>query len=212
MKTFEELAEYIAEHQRYDEAIQECHDAIARNHARPLGQQSWGLAGGRASSALSILQIREWTTRTAGISTLGFQGALSNLAALPPDEKILQYSIEAPDKSYIILVTEAHGEYVGCIQVKRRLGDGLSVERQYRKQCPCCGYYTLSRRGQYDKCPICFWEDEDPADDFNQPAREKQTSVYVVPLEEARRNFVAFGAAEERYKSYVRPPEEGELR
>lgn len=26
-------------------------------------------------------------------------------------------------------------------------------------QCPCCDYFSLSRRGEYEICPICFWED-----------------------------------------------------
>ncbi|MFL6002579.1 MAG: CPCC family cysteine-rich protein [Nocardioides sp.] len=26
--------------------------------------------------------------------------------------------------------------------------------------CPCCGYKTLPHRGEYDLCPVCWWEDE----------------------------------------------------
>jgi hypothetical protein len=26
--------------------------------------------------------------------------------------------------------------------------------------CPCCGYKTLPGRGDYDLCPVCWWEDE----------------------------------------------------
>ena len=26
--------------------------------------------------------------------------------------------------------------------------------------CPCCGYQTLPGRGDYDLCPVCWWEDE----------------------------------------------------
>ena len=26
--------------------------------------------------------------------------------------------------------------------------------------CPCCGYRTLPGRGDYDLCPVCWWEDE----------------------------------------------------
>jgi hypothetical protein len=28
--------------------------------------------------------------------------------------------------------------------------------------CPCCGYKTLPERGDYDVCPVCWWEDEGP--------------------------------------------------
>lgn len=26
--------------------------------------------------------------------------------------------------------------------------------------CPCCGYRTLPGQGDYDLCPVCWWEDE----------------------------------------------------
>lgn len=26
--------------------------------------------------------------------------------------------------------------------------------------CPCCGYRTLPGRGDYDLCPVCWWEDD----------------------------------------------------
>ena len=26
--------------------------------------------------------------------------------------------------------------------------------------CPCCGFRTLASRGDYDLCPVCFWEDD----------------------------------------------------
>ncbi len=26
--------------------------------------------------------------------------------------------------------------------------------------CPCCGYKTLAGSGNYDLCPICYWEDD----------------------------------------------------
>ena len=26
--------------------------------------------------------------------------------------------------------------------------------------CPCCRYKTLNGRGNYQICPICFWEDD----------------------------------------------------
>lgn len=54
--------------------------------------------------------------------------------------------------------------------------------------CPCCSYKTLARRGDYDICPVCFWED----DGGNDP------SLYSSPnhmtLGEACENFARFGA------------------
>lgn len=69
--------------------------------------------------------------------------------------------------------------------------------------CPCCGYLTLEDEpGHFDICPVCFWED-DPI--------QRDNDLYdgganVVSLQEARRNYLAFGASEERRKQHVRPP------
>jgi hypothetical protein len=28
------------------------------------------------------------------------------------------------------------------------------------EMCPCCHYLTLTNRGNYDVCPLCYWEDD----------------------------------------------------
>lgn len=70
--------------------------------------------------------------------------------------------------------------------------------------CPCCGYYTFDNKpnGNYDICPVCFWED-DPVqlnDIYFEGGANK------ISLEQARKNFMLFGACEEDMKSYVRKP------
>jgi hypothetical protein len=61
--------------------------------------------------------------------------------------------------------------------------------------------------GSYEICPVCFWEDdlvqnEDPsyAGGANQ-----------VSLNEARRNYIEFGAAEARCRAHVRQPKADEV-
>jgi hypothetical protein len=61
-----------------------------------------------------------------------------------------------------------------------------------RQPCPCCGYHTLT-----ELCEVCFW-DLDPA-------------ANSVTIEEARENYRAFGASEERFLDNVRPPRPEEL-
>ena len=73
-------------------------------------------------------------------------------------------------------------------------------------RCPCCGYLTLPARGEYDICPVCFWEDDDPQEEFGQPAAERPEAPNHVHLWQARRNYATFGASEEWVKGYVRPP------
>ncbi|MEU6679340.1 CPCC family cysteine-rich protein [Streptomyces sp. NPDC046925] len=75
--------------------------------------------------------------------------------------------------------------------------------------CPCCMFRTLEARGWFEICPTCGWEDSGQ-DDHNADA-------YVggpnhVTLSEARENFAAFGASEERRRQRVREPLPGEFR
>lgn len=56
-----------------------------------------------------------------------------------------------------------------------------------RVACPCCGYPTLERRGDFEICELCWWEDDgqdDPrADDVRGGPNERYS------LTQARRNF-----------------------
>ncbi len=75
-------------------------------------------------------------------------------------------------------------------------------------QCPCCGFYTFEEPpdGNYDICPVCYWED-DPV----QLADEAYSGgANHVSLAQARRNFLAFGACERECIPYVRAPLEDE--
>src|SRR5712691_9514147 len=73
-----------------------------------------------------------------------------------------------------------------------------------RFACPCCRCLTLEQRGAFEICPICFWEadgqdDHDAADILGGPNGP-------LSLEQARRNYAAFGACDERSRAHVRPP------
>ncbi|MBK8255265.1 MAG: hypothetical protein IPK82_21715 [Polyangiaceae bacterium] len=65
--------------------------------------------------------------------------------------------------------------------------------------CPCCGYLTLDRRGEYDICAVCFWEDDGSVD----PVR--YSSVNHMTLGEGREHFLRVGACEERLIEKVVP-------
>jgi hypothetical protein len=80
-----------------------------------------------------------------------------------------------------------------------------------REECPCCGYFTLPERGGYDTCEVCFWEDEWPHLIYGEPPEGWSVGANKVTLDEARENFRAIGAQEERVKQFVRPPREDEL-
>ena len=71
-------------------------------------------------------------------------------------------------------------------------------------ECPCCGYLTLPRKpsGTYDLCPVCFWEDDGVQ--FENPFYEGGANS--ISLNEARQNFLKFGAYREKAISFVRKP------
>ena len=76
-------------------------------------------------------------------------------------------------------------------------------------KCPCCGYYTFNERvnGNYDICEVCFWED-DPIQ-LDDP--EYEGGANRVSLNQARKNFLEFGACEEDMIPHVRRPNDDEL-
>ena len=75
-------------------------------------------------------------------------------------------------------------------------------------KCPCCGYYTFEEEpnGNYEICPVCFWED-DP-----KQAKDEmlENGANPVSLNKARENFTLFGACSENVIKYVREPLEDE--
>lgn len=57
--------------------------------------------------------------------------------------------------------------------------------------CPCCEFKTLSTKGEYDICPVCFWEDDGNRDPNYYSSPNHMT------LAQARENFVEFGGVSE---------------
>lgn len=77
--------------------------------------------------------------------------------------------------------------------------------RLYRKyQCRCCGNYTLDKppEGNYEICPVCFWEDNTMA--YDEP--DEECFCNHVSFNQARKNYKAFGACELDVKNHVRKP------
>ena len=79
--------------------------------------------------------------------------------------------------------------------------------RTNRHPCPCCGCITLPEQGQYDICPVCFWED-DPTQSMDEGL---EYGANKVSLKAARKNYLAFGACEEEMLMHVRKPFPEEL-
>jgi hypothetical protein len=76
-------------------------------------------------------------------------------------------------------------------------------------RCPCCGCKTLSERGGFDICPVCFWEDDGQDDHDADVVRGGPNSD--LSLTDARANFRTFGACDEGSVAHVVPPQPDEL-
>jgi len=91
--------------------------------------------------------------------------------------------------------------------------ENKSVFRPKKKgvtyQCPCCSHRTLSERGGYEICPVCFWEDDGQDDGDANKIRGGPNGK--LSLTQARLNYQQFGACEERVLPHVRKATAGEL-
>ena len=75
--------------------------------------------------------------------------------------------------------------------------------------CPCCGYLTFDEEplGTFEICPVCFWEDDNVQN--NDPSYDDGANR--ISLIQAKKNFLQFGAIQEKFISSVRNPLPSEL-
>ena len=71
--------------------------------------------------------------------------------------------------------------------------------------CPCCGHKTLPGRGDYDLCPVCWWEDEG-VEPWEYSGPNGQTLV------EAQQEYLAERRPYRRRPGKVRRPRRHEAR
>lgn len=76
--------------------------------------------------------------------------------------------------------------------------------------CPCCRYETLTEHAAFEMCPVCWWEDDGQGNHDADVVRGGPNGT--LSLTEARRNFEAFGASDQRFSDKVRRPMPSENR
>lgn len=71
-----------------------------------------------------------------------------------------------------------------------------------RYPCLCCGFKTLAEQppGTFDICPVCYWQDDNVQ--CQDPAYPRWANE--VSLNEARANFLEYGAVMAKFKGRVR--------
>jgi hypothetical protein len=91
-------------------------------------------------------------------------------------------------KKYLGVRNEYLSKRVSVILHSNYEVEGLQEELY---SCPCCEFKTLPTKGEYDICPVCFWEDDGNRDPnyYSSPNR--------MILAQARKNFVEFGGVNE---------------
>lgn len=70
--------------------------------------------------------------------------------------------------------------------------------------CPCCASLTLPTRGDYELCPVCFWEDDGQDDHDADVVRGGPNGL--LSLTQARANYAGFGAYNRAFLHQVRSP------
>jgi hypothetical protein len=84
--------------------------------------------------------------------------------------------------------------------------DDIGGEADAGVACPCCGRRTLDRRGDFDICLVCWWEDDGSDNvEVNMPSGPNH-----VTLLEGRLNVLRFGIYDPRRQDLVafqHPPE-----
>ncbi len=70
--------------------------------------------------------------------------------------------------------------------------------------CRCCGYLTMGSEdtGSFDICPVCGWED----DNVQADSPDRRGGANTISLNEAKANFLEFGAISQMYAKKVRKP------
>lgn len=79
-----------------------------------------------------------------------------------------------------------------------------SADKPARYPCPCCGYLTLDERGEDERCPVCYWQDD--GQDDRDAAKVRNGANGRLSLAQARENFKRLGAVDEHVRAFVRPP------
>src|SRR5688572_21113282 len=80
-------------------------------------------------------------------------------------------------------------------RLRRRFALLVDVQREPGHSlvaCPCCASLTLPARGQYELCPVCFWEDDGQDDDDADVVRGGPNGL--LSLTQAQANYAASGA------------------
>ena len=128
----------------------------------------------------------------------------SSLSSLVRQEFAQQREIDEPCASRydpVLLLWLTYG-YAGVrndflLARLREVGHQASAiegEPASLEPCPCCGFRTLGSRGNYEICPVCWWEDDGQDNDDASMVKGGPNAELNLVL--ARANFLKEGIAD----------------
>jgi hypothetical protein len=80
------------------------------------------------------------------------------------------------------------------------------VNRFDKAKCACCGYYTISEIAEI--CPVCYWEENIYQEQIDQSDSDAPNNI---SLNQAKKNFLKFGAITADLMNVTRKPYPEEL-
>lgn len=87
-------------------------------------------------------------------------------------------------------------------------GSVVRPEGDAKHACPCCGFRTLTMRGEFEICQVCYWEDDGQDDHDAEDVRGGPNGR--LSLAAARENFRLYRASDPKFVKSVRPPTDDE--
>tara|TARA_R100000750_G_C2337847_1_gene92854 strand:- start:1042 stop:1461 length:420 start_codon:yes stop_codon:yes gene_type:complete len=120
---------------------------------------------------------------------------------------LLKFPLQSNKMTRTVLVSLLILAIGGCTKPNMENSDMDEVAQWHQpedstpqEQCPCCDYITLTERGLYEICPVCFWEDD--GQDINKLDQPSYPNSGIT-LREGRNNFKEFGACEKHMVEHV---------
>lgn len=72
------------------------------------------------------------------------------------------------------------------LNIPKIIGEPIELE-----SCPCCGYRTISERGNYNICKVCWWEDDGQDNQHSESVMGGPN--YGISLVKGRYNYLIYG-------------------
>lgn len=112
----------------------------------------------------------------------------------PIDERYNLFLVEILKENFIGIKNEYISKIISSI-----LSTNINVigHEEILFACPCCLYKTIKTFGQYEICPVCFWEND------GNIVAERYSSANHMTLLEGRNNFEIYGYSSNCYASSI---------